>query len=61
MKKKYQIPTTEPISLGVEIVMVPNEMSDPVLGGANDYVFEEEVCDEWGAYDIEKPESKLWN
>ena len=61
MKKKYQTPATDIISLGTEEVMVPNQMSNPTVGGANDYVFEEEVCDEWGAYDIEKPESKLWN
>ena len=40
MKKKYQTPATDIISLGTEEVMVPNQMSNPTVGGANDYVFE---------------------
>lgn len=63
MKKKYQIPTTETISLGTTEVMVPNEMSNPSVGGANTYVLEEEEEEQWGTMysppDIS--ENKLWN
>ena len=61
MKKKYQTPATDIISLGTEEVMVPNQMSNPTVGGANDYVFEEEVDEGWGANNPDRPESKLWN
>ena len=42
MKKRYHIPTTEIIATDIKAVMVPNEMSDPNVGGTNSYAFDEE-------------------
>ena len=63
MKKKYQIPIAEIISLGITEVMVPNEMSNPSVGGseANTYVFEEDIKEGWGDWNPERPENMLWN
>lgn len=61
MKKKYQIPTTETISLGTTKVMVPNEMSNPSVGGANTYVYEEDMETGWGEWTPDRPEILLWN
>ena len=63
MKKKYQTPTAEIISLGITEVMVPNEMSDPSFGGgeANTFVFEEDTRGGWGEWNPNRPETMLWN
>lgn len=61
MKKNYQIPTTEIIPFDTEVVMVPNEMSDPTFVGANSYSFEDEESEENGYFELDKPENKLWN
>ena len=61
MKKKYRIPTTEIIALDTTAVMVPNEMSDPAVGGANSYAFDEEEEEGWGDNIPDTPKNKLWN
>ena len=62
MKKKYQIPTTETISLGIMDVMVPPDviMSDPTVG-ANTSVFDEGENEEWGSENSYQQKTKLWN
>lgn len=59
-KKKYQIPTIETISLGIMTVMVPDEMSDPIFGGANTSLFEEDENEDWGEENSYKSNGKLW-
>ncbi len=61
MKKKYHIPTTEIIALDTTAVMVPNEMSDPNVGGVNSIAFDEEEDEGWGEFTPDKPENRLWN
>ncbi len=61
MKKRYHIPTTEIIATDINAVMVPNEMSDPNVGGVNSFAFDEEEDWGWGEFTPDKPESRLWN
>lgn len=61
MKKKYHIPTTEIIATDIKAVMVPDEMSDPNVGGANSFAFDEEEDGGWGEFNPDKPENRLWN
>ena len=61
MKKRYHIPTTEIIALDTTAVMVPDKMSDPGVGGANSYAFDEEENEGWGEFNPDKPETLLWN
>lgn len=60
MKKKYQIPTTETISLSIMTVMVPDEMSDPIFEGANTSLFEEDENEDWGVDNSYDSNNKLW-
>ncbi len=63
MKKKYHIPTTEIIAIDTKELMLPPNarMSDPPVGGANSFAFDEEENEDWGGVPGEKTKNDLWN